>query len=108
MPKIAELLLAELERESAGTRRVLERVPEGKADWKPHEKSMPMGYLATLVATMPSWVAMAITQDSLDLNPPDKANAYKPPAWTTVRELQQAHDAAVAKALEALKGTNDD
>ena len=43
MPTITELLLAEIEREAAGTRRALERVPEGREDWKPHEKSMPLG-----------------------------------------------------------------
>ena len=42
MPTITELLLAELEREAVGTRRMLERVPEGKPDWKPHEKSMSL------------------------------------------------------------------
>ena len=45
-------------------------MPEGKPDWKPHPKSMPLGYLSTLVAGMPGWVAMAIEQDQLDLNPP--------------------------------------
>ena len=55
MPFVAELLLAELDREAAGTRRTLERVPEGRNDWKPHPKSMPLGYLAGLVATMPAW-----------------------------------------------------
>ena len=50
--KMTELFLAELDREAAGTRNALQRVPEGHYDWKPHEKSMPLGYLATLVATM--------------------------------------------------------
>ena len=46
--KLTELFLAELERELPATRRVLERVPEGRNDWKPHEKSMAMGHLAAL------------------------------------------------------------
>src|SRR5437016_2641096 len=54
--KMTDLFLAELEREAAGTRRTLERVPEGRNDWKPHEKSMPLGYLAALVARMPAWI----------------------------------------------------
>lgn len=41
--KLADLFLAQLEREAVGTRRALERVPEGRNDWKPHEKSMPLG-----------------------------------------------------------------
>ena len=50
--KIKDLFLEELKREEAGTRKALERVPEGQNDWVPHEKSMKMGYLASLVATM--------------------------------------------------------
>ena len=44
--KVSELFLAELEEEASSTRRVLEQVPEGRNDWKPHPKSMPLGYLA--------------------------------------------------------------
>ena len=62
--KLADLFAAQLEREAAVSRRVLERVPEGRPDWKPHEKSMALGYLATLVATMPSWIAMTVARTS--------------------------------------------
>ena len=103
---ITELFTTLLESESAVSRRVLERVPEGRPDWKPHEKSMPMGYLATLVATMPGWIAMMIRQDSLDLNPPG-GGGYKPPATDTNRELLAAADAAVAQARDALRSTSD-
>jgi len=58
--KLPDLLLAKLEREAAGTRSALERLPEGRNDWKPHPKSMPLGYLASLVATMPSWVVTMV------------------------------------------------
>jgi len=54
--KLTDVFLAELEREAASSRLTLERLPEGHNDWKPHPKSMPLGYLASLVATMPSWV----------------------------------------------------
>jgi uncharacterized damage-inducible protein DinB len=105
--QIKDLFSAQLEREAAISRRALERVPEGRADWKPHEKSMPLGYLATLVATMPSWIAMMIKQDELDLNPPG-GGGYKPPATGTNRELVQAHDQSVSSAREALRGTSDE
>src|SRR5262249_26986611 len=68
--KMTDFFSAQLEREAPILRRVLERVPEGRHDWKPHAKSMPLGYLATLVATMPSWIKMEIAMDELDLNPP--------------------------------------
>jgi hypothetical protein len=64
--KMMEILLAQLERE-ARTRKALERVPEGKNDWKPHEKSMPLGYLAALRASMPGWIASMIEKNHLDL-----------------------------------------
>jgi uncharacterized damage-inducible protein DinB len=105
--KITELFLDELKREAEGSRRALERVPEGKNDWKPHDKSMPLGSLAYLVASMPSWIAMAINQDELDLNPPG-APPRTPPVWKTRRELLDALDANVAQAREALAKTSDD
>ncbi len=104
---MTELFLGELEREAAATRRVLERVPEGRGDYKPHEKSMTLARLATLVATMPGWVAMTVNQDELDLSPPGGA-PYRPPECRTRRELLEAFDASVAKAREALAATTDE
>jgi hypothetical protein len=60
--KLNEFLLAEFNREVDRSRRALEQVPEGKYDWKPHEKSMIFGYLADMVATIPSWIAMQVTR----------------------------------------------
>ena len=105
--KITELFAAQMEREAAINRRVLERVPEGKGDWKPHEKSMTLGYLSFLVASMPSWVEMAIKRDELDLNPPG-GSQFKARSDMSRSELRAAHDDAVAKALSALRGTSDD
>jgi uncharacterized damage-inducible protein DinB len=102
--KIAELLLAELEREAVGTRKALERVPEGRDDWKPHDKSMPLGYLASLLATMPNWAAAIVTQDELDIG----ASGEKRPDFRTNRDLLDAFDKAVARAKEALSSTTDE
>jgi uncharacterized damage-inducible protein DinB len=61
----SEFFAAQLEREAPLSRKALERVPEGKPDWKPHEKSMPLGYLSQLVATMPGWITMAAHDESV-------------------------------------------
>ena len=99
--------IAQLERETAISRRVLVHVPEGQTDWKPHEKSMLLGYLATLVATMPGWIAMTVLQDSLDPNPAGGAT-YRPPQWRTTADLTQNLEQAAARAREALAATTDE
>ena len=104
--KLTELLLGELEREAPASRRILERVPEGRFDWKPHEKSMPLGYLATLVATMPAWIDAMVNQDELDFAPKEPSG-YKPPELRTRRDLVEAFDAALGKGRGALQGTTD-
>lgn len=105
--KMTDLFLAELEREAAVTRRTLERVPDGRPDWKPHEKSMSLGRLASLVATLPSWVVTMVNQDELDMNP--SGGSYVHPAeLRTSRELVEALDDGVAKARAALANTTDE
>jgi uncharacterized damage-inducible protein DinB len=104
--KLPDFFSAQMDREVSISRRALERVPEGRPDWKPHEKSMPLGYLATLVATMPSWVAMAIAQDELDLSPPG-GSPYKPPEWQTMQDLLGLLEDSAAKARGALAGTDE-
>jgi uncharacterized damage-inducible protein DinB len=57
----------ELESEAAATRKCLERIPVELFGWKPHEKSMPLGYLATLVAEIPKWITFMIEKGVIDL-----------------------------------------
>jgi uncharacterized damage-inducible protein DinB len=105
--QITELLLTELDQEAIGMRKALERVPEGKNDWKPHEKSMPLGSLATIVANTPAWLDMVVNRDELDINPPGGAS-FRPPEWKTRRELLEQLEASLKKGREVLQKTTDD
>ncbi|HYM76819.1 MAG TPA: DinB family protein [Candidatus Dormibacteraeota bacterium] len=105
--KLTELLLSQLEREAAITRAALERVPEGRNDWKPHPRSMPLGYLASLVATMHSWIVAMVKQDEFDMKSPDAAK-FKPLEWSRRTELVSALEAGTAEAREALRNTTDE
>jgi uncharacterized damage-inducible protein DinB len=105
--KITELLLSELDHEAVGIRQTLERVPEGKNDWKPHPKSMRLGSLATIVATIPAWLDMVVNMDELDINPPG-GSKYKPQEWKTRQDLLQQFETSFKKGREVLQNTTDD
>jgi uncharacterized damage-inducible protein DinB len=105
--KITELLLTELDHEAIGSRKALEHVPEGKNDWKPHERSMPLGRLATIVATTPGWIEMVVNMDEVDINPPGGPK-FAPPAWKSRKELLQQFEASLQKGKEILQKTTDD
>jgi uncharacterized damage-inducible protein DinB len=102
---LTELFLAELDREAPRTRRALEHVPPGRDDWTPHPKSMPLGRLAGLVASMPSWVSLIIEQDELDLTPPPGRGQYQQPSMDALVSTLEKH---VAKARESLSNTTDE
>src|SRR5437762_10275318 len=97
---LTQLFLAELDREAARTRRAVERVPLGRDDWTPHPKSMPLGRLAGLVASMPSWVGLITNQDELDLTPPGQGQYQQPPTSALAATLDK-HVADARKALLA-------
>jgi uncharacterized damage-inducible protein DinB len=64
---IGQSLLPEFDQEMAVTRRLLERVPGDRGDWKPHPKSFSLGHLAQLVSWMPGWIASTLRDTKLDL-----------------------------------------
>src|SRR2546427_64784 len=105
--KLTEFLLAELDREVDRSRRALEQVPEGKYDWKPHERSMIFGYLADMVATMPSWIAMEVTTNELDVAPA-QGPSMKPDPKKTSAALIKALDKSAADARAALEKSTDE
>ncbi len=101
---INEPFMAELKQEAASTRKYLERVPLDKPDWKPHEKSMPLGRLATHVAELLSWIPVTLEQDELDFAKYD----YKPIVAKDTKELLSILDDNIAKALKSLKDAPDE
>jgi len=106
--KMTELFLAQLDREMPISRRVLQRVPDGKQEWKPHEKSAPLWYVAFLVASMPSWIAMVVQQDSLDFSPPGGSSYQRPQPWKAASELLGVLEESAGKARAAISGTTDE
>lgn len=105
--KLTELLISDIERDAEATRKVLERVPQGHEKWKPHDKSMELGPLVYMVATMIEWTGFILNMDELDIAPAAGGNWPKPDL-STKEKLLEAHSASVKKAIEALKKTNDD
>lgn len=103
---IHDALLPEFDHEMATTRKTLERVPEGKPDWKPHDKSMTIGRLAGHVAELSSLVPRVISMEVLDFRPPG-APPRQPFVMTTRQELLQVFDKNVADARAAIAGVSD-
>jgi len=104
--KLTDLLKEELDREAEITRRMLERFPEGAWNFKPHEKSMPMGRLAAMTAMMPGWIALVINQDELNIQPPGGSN-YKD-VEMNAKQLVESLDKSVKAGREALDKTTDE
>ena len=103
---IARSLLPEFDHETRTTRTLIERIPEGRADWKPHEKSMTLGQLAGHVTGMIKWATATIKLSELDLGLPEAAQ-YAPPQFETTGALVEAFDANVREARGAISGVSD-
>jgi len=94
-------ILPEFDMEMTTTRRLLERVPGDKGQWKPHPKSFALGHLAQLVSWMPDWIANCLTSTELDLM---KAPGY---SFETTETLLAGFDANVREAHDALESIKD-
>src|SRR6266700_3537662 len=105
--KLTSVILEQLDREAELTRRALEQVLEGKNDWKPHSKSMPLGQLAHMVATMPSWISTIIKQEEVDIKPKDGAGNGTSRNLESPEALVKALDKAVTDARDAVSATTD-
>lgn len=103
----AQLTLPEFERELAVTRKVLERLPEGKLDWRPHEKSNTIGWNANHLAEIPSWASNILAEPFVDMNPPGE-EPYATPSLTSRQAILDLFDQGAAEAKRALANFKDE
>lgn len=102
---LSDALLPEFDNEMANTRRTLERVPDEKFDWKPHDKSSPMGSLAGHLANLPGWGSLSLGSDSFDLAP--GGEPVKTPVPSSGKDLLAKFDENVAATRAAIAGASD-
>ena len=103
---LGESMLPEFDHEMANTRKTLERIPDEKFGWKPHEKSFAMGPLASHLANIPGWASITIDMDEFDMAP--GGEQAKTPECHTRQELLDTFDSNVSKARAALAGVTDE
>jgi uncharacterized damage-inducible protein DinB len=104
---ISDSVLYEFDHEMANTRKMLERVPEDRLDFKPHPKSWHLGGLATHLSNVPSWTVFTMRQDSLDYAPPG-APPYKTPEVTSKADLLATFDKNTSDARAAISESSDE
>jgi uncharacterized damage-inducible protein DinB len=99
-----QTIIPQLQHEAEQTKRMLEKVPYDKAEWKPHAKSMKLGYLATHVAELFSWIAMIINTEELDFS----KTPYKQVEVKSTGELLQYLQKNIDESVKALEGATDE
>ena len=103
MPQ-GEALILEFDQEMATTRRVLERVPSDRGQWKPHPKSFPLAHLAQLVSWMPGWIDKTLREPTLDIAGGGETGGY---SFESTENLLKGFDANVLAARKSLLETPD-
>lgn len=103
---IAQAFLPEWDQEMANTRKVLERIPEDKLDWKCHPKSNSIRWLGTHLSNIPTWVGYTLTRNELDIDPPSGEKMITKPVASAV-EILEKFDANVAEARKGIAGASD-
>ena len=102
---LSEILLPEFDAEIATTRKVIERVPDDRIEWRPHPKSFPMGHLAQLVAMIPGWTFHVLTEHELDIAPREGPTAvYR---FLPVAQLLSLFDKNAAEARPLIERATD-
>ena len=102
----AQMTLPEFEHEMATTRKVLERLPEDRLNWRANEKSNTIAWNACHLAEIPGWGANILTEPFYDLNPTG-TNPHKTPSFKSRSEILAMFDANVAEAKKAIAGVKD-
>jgi uncharacterized damage-inducible protein DinB len=100
---ISATILPEFDQEIANTRKLLECVPDGDFEYRPHPKSMTLGRLATHVAELPGWAAMTLDREVFDLQP-----GFQPRCAGSRAELLETLDKSAAEAREKIGGATDE
>jgi uncharacterized damage-inducible protein DinB len=103
---LRQFFLDKLDREAVLVRKALDRIPEGLNDFKPHERSMELGYLAALVAGIPGWVTLMVECDELNLDDP-ASEGFRTKALSTKAELLSTLEAGLFSARQSLAATTD-
>jgi uncharacterized damage-inducible protein DinB len=105
--RIGQSMIPEFDMEMAGTRKVLERIPDEKLEWRIHDKSNTIGWVANHLAEIPHWVDTAINHDSFDVEPV-AGEPYRSPSDPTVEAILARFDKNVTEARTLLESVEDD
>lgn len=101
---LSQSMLPEFDQEMEATRRVLERVPDDRFDWKPHERSMTLGALAVHLAYLPGWAVETLERDEMDLD----VDGGERPELSTSEEVLARFDESAGSARAAIEGASDE
>lgn len=104
---LSDMFLPEFDYEMANTRKVLERIPDDKLQWRAHEKSNPIGWVGMHLAEIPGWVDVTLNQDALDIDPPG-GQPYRTPVPSSRQEILDRFDKSVAAGRAAISAATDE
>ena len=102
--RICEAVLPEFDQEMSNTRKTLERIPEDKLGWKPHDKSMTLGRLAGHIVELVGWANTSITTDSLNVT----MDKYQPVVATSRQQILELFDKSVKESRAAIASASDE
>jgi len=105
--KLSDLFVSEFDQEMVTARKSLERIPEDKLTWKPHEKSMPLNRLAGHIAELAGWAVPTIEQDSLDFRPPGQP-PMQPTIATSAKQVLEIFDKGRDASRKSIANASDD